>query len=580
MLAEYGVVSTSVTPGSPRLGRSRRDLRRPTLGPAGAGPTASPKPKPKSKAKPSKPKPATNPTPNPATGIPRWSAAGAGLLAGGGAVAVGELLGRLVPGAASPLVALGDAVIRLAPPSLRDAGIETFGTADKPVLLVSVGTVVALLAALVGLRARTRPLSGESLVVALSVVPLLAIVARTGRGSVGALATTLAMAATGVLLLRALLGRRAGTRPTPRLDPTQVAWSRRVFLVRAGAVLVATATAGALARWLDERIDIEAIRRRRVLATPVRPAPGDVAAASLDVDGISPLITPNNAFYRIDTALIVPRVDPADWTLSVSGMVDRPLSFSYDDLLAMPQYEADITLQCVSNEVGGDLVGNARWQGVLLRDLLERARVRAGADQVVGRSVDNFTAGFPTAIALDGRAAMVALGMNGEPLPQLHGFPARLVVPGLYGYVSATKWLSSIELTTLAGFDGFWVPRGWSKLAPIKTSSRIDVPQNLSRIPVGPTVVAGVAWSPGPQGGIDRVEVRVDDGRWVEAVLGGELSEDTWRQWRVEVDLPPGEHVLSVRATDRSGVVQDDQRRPLRPDGATGHHQILILADA
>ncbi len=501
------------------------------------------------------------------------------MVAATGALAAGELLGRILPGAAPPLVALGDAVIRVAPVGLRDAGIEAFGTADKPILLAAIAAVVAAAAALVGLRARTRPRSAAALVVGLSLVPLLAVVLRTGRGSIGALLTTAAMALTGILLLRALLGLRLRTpraQPTPRPDESEAAWSRRVFLLRAGAVLAATTTAGTLVRWLDERVDIDAIRGLRRLQAPVRLAPGDVAAASLDVQGISPLITPNNAFYRIDTALVVPRVDPATWALEIRGGVERPLSFTYDDLLAMPQYEADVTLQCVSNEVGGNLVGNARWQGVLLRDLLERAGVRAGADQVVGRSVDGFTAGFPTSVALDGRAAMVALGMNGEPLPQLHGFPARLVVPGLYGYVSATKWLSSIELTTLAGFDGFWIPRGWSKLAPVKMSSRIDVPQNLSRVPAGRTVLAGVAWSPGT--GIDRVEVRVDEGPWVEADLGGELSEDTWRQWRATADLPRGEHVLSVRATDRAAAVQDPQRRPPRPDGATGHHSIVVLA--
>ena len=550
-----GPVTTSLTPGPP--------------GPAAGGGAPSD----------GAPSDADGQQPQAATGTraPRWAAASGGVVAAAGALAVGELLGRLLPGAAPPLVALGDAVIRIAPAGLRDAGIEAFGTADKPILLVAIVAVVAGLAALVGLRARTRPASAAALVVGLSLVPLMAVVLRSGRGSLGALLTTAGMALTGVLLLRALLGLRLRTQPAPGPDADDTpAWSRRVFLLRAGAVLAATTTAGTLVRWLDERVDIDAIRGLRRLQAPVRSAPGDVAAASLDVQGISPLITPNNAFYRIDTALVVPRVDPATWALEIGGRVERPLSFTYDDLLAMPQYEADVTLQCVSNEVGGNLVGNARWQGVLLRDLLERAGVRAGADQVVGRSVDGFTAGFPTAVALDGRAAMVALGMNGEPLPQLHGFPARLVVPGLYGYVSATKWLSSIELTTLAGFDGFWIPRGWAKLAPVKMSSRIDVPENLSRVPAGRTVLAGVAWSPGT--GIDRVEVRVDEGPWVEADLGGELSEDTWRQWRATADLPRGEHVLSVRATDRSAVVQDPQRRPPRPDGATGHHSIVVLA--
>ncbi len=507
--------------------------------------------------------------------LPPWAAAAAGVVAATAAVTVGEVLGRTVPGGQSPLIALGDAVVRLAPPGLRDAGIEAFGTADKPVLLASIAIVLVVVAALVGLRARHNPRAGAALVVGLAIVPMLAGITRVGTLRSGALLTTAVMAATAVLLLRTLLGLRPWV--APAVHPPAVTWSRRMFLVKAGAVVVGTIAGSVLVRWLDERVDIEAIRRLRRLQPPVRRAPG--VATDLGVPGLTPLITPNHAFYRIDTALVVPRVDPSTWSLEVRGLVSTPLSLSYDELLAMPQYEADITLQCVSNEVGGDLVGNARWQGVLLRDLLEQAGVDPRADQVVGRSVDDFTAGFPTAIAMDGRPAMVALGMNGDPLPQLHGFPARLVVPGLYGYVSATKWLQSIELTTLAGFDGFWIPRGWAKLAPIKVSSRIDVPPDRTRLPKGPTVVAGVAWSPGPGRGISAVEVRVDDGPWMAAELGGELSEDSWRQWRVTRDLAPGEHVLQVRSTDRTGTVQGAARQPPRPDGATGHHTVRVLAE-
>lgn len=292
------------------------------------------------------------------------------------------------------------------------------------------------------------------------------------------------------------------------------------------------------------------------------------------VDGVSTLITPNDDFYLIDTAFSPPQVDPADWNLTIKGMVDNEISLTFDDLLAMDQIEEVITLSCVSNEVGGGLVGNAVWTGVPLATLLDMAGVQEGAGQIVGRSVDDWTGGFPTEVAYDGRPAMVALTMNGEPLPVQHGFPARLVVPGLYGYVSATKWLSEIELTTWEGYDGYWIPRGWAKEGPIKTQSRIDVPNNGATVPAGPTAIAGVAWA--GKRSVDRVEVRIDDGEWIEATLSGELSENSWRQWMINWDTPPGDHAVHVRATDGDGDTQTPDRTPVAPDGATGHHAIRV----
>ncbi|MEL7208673.1 MAG: molybdopterin-dependent oxidoreductase, partial [Actinomycetota bacterium] len=277
---------------------------------------------------------------------------------------------------------------------------------------------------------------------------------------------------------------------------------------------------------------------------------------------------PNDDFYRIDTALIVPQVAPEDFRLTIGGMVDNPLELTYDDLLGMDQVSERVTIACVSNEVGGGLVGNADWQGVLLSDLLEQAGVQPGAEQVVGRSIDRWTAGFPLEAATDGRPTMVAIGMNGEPLPIIHGFPARLIVPGLDGYVSATKWLSDISLTTWDGFDGYWVPLGWSKEGPVKTQSRIDVPAGDVD---GPAVnIAGVAWA--PTRGIDRVEVQIDDGDWQEAELGPGNSDLTWRQWVLRAELDPGRHLARVRATDGEGETQTDDTAPPRPDGATGWH--------
>ena len=286
----------------------------------------------------------------------------------------------------------------------------------------------------------------------------------------------------------------------------------------------------------------------------------------------------NKDFYRIDTALVVPNVSPDSWSLKVSGMVDRPFEISFDELLALPQVEEAVTLSCVSNEVGGNLVGNALWQGVPLRALLDRAGVQPGASQVVGRSVDGFTAGFPTAALTGERTALVAVGMNGEPLPVLHGFPARLVVAGLYGYVSATKWLTEVRLTTLEDFDGYWIPRGWSKEGPIKTESRIDVPRSGVPLSTGTIPIAGVAWAPGPGRGIAKVEVQVDDEPWRAATLGPVLSGNTWCQWLLKWDATPGTHTLQVRATDGTGETQTEDQAPPDPDGATGwdSHRVKV----
>ena len=272
--------------------------------------------------------------------------------------------------------------------------------------------------------------------------------------------------------------------------------------------------------------------------------------------------------------LRVPRVDPEKWSLQIGGRVDRPYRLTYDELMKLPQIEADITLACVSNEVGGERVGNARWQGVPLHALLERAGVRKGADQIIGRSVDLFTAGFPTLTALQEREAMVAVAMNGEPLPIEHGFPARLVVPGLYGYVSATKWLSAIELRGWNEVEGYWISRGWPKESPIKTQSRIDVPAPSSTIRAARRPIAGVAWA--PTRGIERVEVRVDDGPWRPAKLAAALDVDCWRQWSLAWDATPGRHVISVRATDGRGEIQTDERRAVALDGASGYHSVEV----
>jgi DMSO/TMAO reductase YedYZ molybdopterin-dependent catalytic subunit len=290
-----------------------------------------------------------------------------------------------------------------------------------------------------------------------------------------------------------------------------------------------------------------------------------------EVPGLSSYITPNDRFYRIDTALRLPQVSPDDWRLTIGGMVDREVELTYDDVLAMELVERAITLSCVSNEIGGSLVGNAVWTGVPLLDVLELAGIDPAAEQVVGRSVDDWTAGFPVQALRDGREALLVVGMNGEPLPVRHGFPVRLVVAGLYGYVSAVKWLRSIELTTWDGFDGYWIPRGWSKEGPMKTASRIDVPERGATVDAGRVAVAGVAWA--PTRGIERVEVRVDEGAWQRARLAGVANADTWVQWVFEWDATPGRHWLEVRAVDGAGEVQSPGPVPVAPDGAEGWHR-------
>jgi DMSO/TMAO reductase YedYZ molybdopterin-dependent catalytic subunit len=354
---------------------------------------------------------------------------------------------------------------------------------------------------------------------------------------------------------------------------TQVGTTRRRFLGFAGLTAAVGVIAAVAGRALQGSSVAETARSSvRLPAATTTPGVSRIGAAGTEftTPGLSPLITPNADFYRIDTALVLPDVNPTDWSLTIDGMVDRPVTITFDELLAMPMVEEVVTLACVSNPVGGSLVGTAVWQGVPLATLLAEAGVQPTAQQLVGRSVDGFTVGFPVEAATDGRVALVAVGMNGEPLPVRHGFPARLVVAGLYGYVSATKWLRQIELTTWDAFDPYWIPRGWAREAPVRTQSRIDVPTNGSTVRPGPVPIAGVAWA--PDTGIERVEVRVDDGPWVPAQLSEPLSNDAWRQWVLTWDATPGLHTIRVRATDRTGFTQPEGPRPVAPDGAEGWH--------
>jgi DMSO/TMAO reductase YedYZ molybdopterin-dependent catalytic subunit len=335
--------------------------------------------------------------------------------------------------------------------------------------------------------------------------------------------------------------------------------------------------AGGLGRVVSKVRGVSDERAAVKLPAPASPAPPVPAAAKLDVDGITPFFTPSADFYRVDTAFVLPQVNPTTWKLRIHGRVARELTLSFDELLKRPIIERDVTLTCVSNEVGGNLAGNARWLGVGLKDLLDEVQPHADADQLVGRSADGWTCGTPTAACRDGRDAMLVVGMNGEPLPVAHGFPVRMVVPGLYGYVSATKWLVDLELSRFSDFDAYWVPRGWSQQGPIKTSSRIDTPRDSGRVDKGSVAVAGVAWA--QHRGIRGVEIRVDGGEWQPATLAAADSIDTWRQWRYEWDTRTagsGHHTLEVRATDATGAAQSGNHAPPAPNGSEGWHKISV----
>lgn len=501
--------------------------------------------------------------------LPRTHGAIAGLVSGGLAVAVGLALAAIVD-TPSPIDAVGSSFIDRAPGWLKEWAIQTFGTADKAVLRGGIFSILAL--ASIGLGAtsvqRARRFAIGSAVFA--VLGVASIAERPGHHAmsfvppaIGALAGVIGFA---VITDRWRLARFE--RRTPHESRAPLGWDRRRFFRTTGTVGAVAVVTGALGRRFedDRRDDYED-------AVPTSlPTVDDPATPLVDESfhPTEPFVTPVGRFYRIDTALSIPYTNVNKWKLTIGGLVDRPLELTYDDLVERSQIERMITICCVSNEVGGRYVGNAVWQGVLLSDLLDEVGVQNTAEQVFSRSIDGWTSGFPLEIARDGRDAMIAIGMNGESLPFEHGFPARLIVPGLYGYVSATKWLSSIELTTWSDAVGYWVPLGWSRLGPIKTQSRIDVPRDGERWAPGPHRLAGVAWA--PHTGIERVEVRIDDGEWLDAELSNDVGDDTWRQWIFDWDATPGRHTVTVRATDRTGYVQTSDRQAPAPDGATGWH--------
>jgi DMSO/TMAO reductase YedYZ molybdopterin-dependent catalytic subunit len=599
--------------------------------------------------------------------IPAWAGALAGLVSGGVALGVAQLVAGFVGPETFPVVAVGDVTVDLTPAPVKDFAIRTFGENDKAVLVGGVLVVLAAFAALIGVVARRRPAFGFAGLAVFGLVGVAAVVTRPDAGALDALPTVVGVGA-GIWALSWLVRRATGA-PLPEtpyatatpatatpghaasgsatpghttsgqatpgtvasgggtlrdaaarahapartsatrtsIDGPQDAgrgsgaraeggsgsWAegperpavmraggevlafdrRRLLTGVAGGVVVAGAAA-VLGRQFGGRQAVDAARVGVALPKPAFPAKPLPAGVDLGIDGLTPFITPNRDFYRVDTALVVPQVNPGDWTLRIHGLVDRPVELSYADLLKLPLTEADVTLTCVSNEVGGPYAGNARWLGVRMADVLRSAGLRSNADMLLSTSADGFTCGTPVDVVMDGRDALFAIAMNGEVLPVDHGFPVRQVVPGLYGYVSATKWVVDIKVNRVDTDEAYWTPRGWSAKGPIKTQSRIDLPGDS--IKPGPTKIAGVAWA--QHTGVDAVEVRVDRGQWQQATLAQVPGPDTWRQWSLDWDAPAGQHTIEVRATDAAGRTQTQQHAPPAPDGASGWHTVTVRA--
>ena len=498
--------------------------------------------------------------------IPRGLAALIGVLAVAAALGVGHLVALVAPGS-SPFLAVGDTVIRFSPQWLTEFAKTTFGTADKPILLGGMAVVIAAVAAVAGLLSRRSARPGLAVVVVLGLVGLAVVVASPTFGPLSVLAP-LASIVAGVGSF-AWLHRLASRSALARSGGPEV--SRRSVLIGTAAVGAGAVVAGGGGVLLAPSIDQSRARvtARLAAASLAETAPPVPAGAAFVESGTPPFLTSNAEFYRVDTALSLPLQSEQTWSLRIGGMVDRPLSLNFDDLMARPLVERTITMTCVSNVVGGPYISTADFVGVELRDLLLEAGVQPGADQVLSTSLDGWTAGSPTDVIMEpGRGALVAVGMNGEALPAEHGFPVRLIVPGLYGFLSATKWVTDIELTTFAADQGYWLQRGWGQFAPIKTQSRIDFPKGLSTQPAGRLTVAGIAWS--QPTGIGRVEVRMDGGEWQDAELAEEVNTRTWRMWRTDFELAPGSHTVQTRATDRNGVTQTEMRADPIPDGASG----------
>ena len=553
----------------------------------------------------------------------------AGVLAAATALGVGQLVAGLTGANGSPVVAVGQLQIDFTPPWLKNFAINEFGSDDKLALVSGILVVLGIFAAVIGVAATRRLGYGMAGLLVFAAIGLTAAATRP-TASVASLLPTLAATAAAAIVLRVLIGRIgppswAGASAAPQAwgdtgaagadgaaDPGELAapdlppgmgqpggvirpsagqgrdWlagapgpsgpaepARRGFLAASAATAGVAAVAGLAGRLLAERSSVTTARNAIKLPKPV-PATVQTLPPGVDLNipGLASFITPNNNFYRVDTAIVLPEVDPTSWQLRIHGMVSREITITFDELLKRPLIEDYVTLCCVSDPVGGPYIGNALWLGASLASLLREAGIKAGADQLMCTSVDGFTSGTPVQTVMDGRDALLAVAMNGQPLPIAHGFPARMVVPGLYGYVSATKWVTDINVTTFAGNYAYWAQRGWSQQAPIKTESRIDVPNGANQIRPGRTAVAGVAWA--QHKGIEAVEVRVDQGPWNQARLAAVPDLDTWRQWVWEWDATSGNHIIEARATDKTGYTQTATQAQPEPNGASGYPSAAV----
>ncbi|WP_280386190.1 molybdopterin-dependent oxidoreductase [Nocardia wallacei] len=548
--------------------------------------------------------------------------AACGIVAAGLTLGVAELVAVPVGAGSAPLAAIGSTVVDRTPDRVREWAIDTFGTNDKLVLFVCMGVVAAAVAALAGRIERTDRPFGSAVLAVFGLVAAFVAANRPGASWTWALPSLVGVVL-GIMVLRWSIRRceqvapgRDGVPARPRAAPGVGGRPRDDVVAAPGAsratsaghaasgtrdsadgpaasdvsagaldrrqavrgivgVGILAAATGLAGRLLGARVHSVSSERAAVqLPLPNVAAPPIDPAADLRIPGLTPYLTSNADFYRIDTALVVPQVSTDTWSLRIHGMVEREIRLGYADLMRRPAVERLVTLACVSNPIGGDLIGNARWLGYRLDELLAEARPHPDADMVLSRSVDGFTAGSPLATFIDGRDALLAVGMNGEPLPVAHGYPARLVVPGLYGYVSATKWVTELEITRFDRAQAYWTKRGWSAHGPIKTGTRIDTPRSGARVSGGRVVVAGVAWA--QHRGIRAVEVQIDDGPWESARLAAEPTIDTWRQWSYDWAATPGPHTLRARSTDATGRTQTSEVRDVIPDGATGYPTVSV----
>ena len=533
--------------------------------------------------KPGRPQPGKR-TPGQRLSGPTALAALAGVAAAAVVLSVAELIGAFFTARATPVIALGSTFIDFTPPWMKDFAIATFGTNDKLALFVGMAVTILLLACVLGIVAYRKWALGVAGVLLMGAVIVASVVTRASVKPLDAVPTLIGTAA-GLIALRFLITKLWRMQPWPEMDsdlaakdPERPATSRRAFFAATGVTAAASAIAATGGRMLSAaRSNVAQAREALQLPAPAKPAPAVPAGVQSKAPGVTPWLTPNNDFYRIDTALSVPEINAADWELRIHGLVEQEVRLSFQDLLDADLIESHVSLTCVSNPVGGNLAGNAKWLGMPIRDVLKMARPKDGADMVLSTSIDGFSASTPLEVLQDDRDAMLAIGMNGEALPLEHGYPVRMVVPGLYGFVSATKWVVDLEVTRFADSKAYWTQRGWSERGPIKTMARVEVPKSFAKVPAGRVAIGGTAWA--QTRGITKVEVQIDNGPWTEATLSDEASLITWRQWSFDWEATPGPHYIKARATDGTGEVQTDKRADPVPDGASGWQSLMVTVE-